>query len=234
MQTDIRSFPNAVGSAEAVRSFLQRVYIWMTGGLVLTGVIAFQVASSETLFRAIVLNQGLFLTLIFAELGIVMAMSFMINRVSTAVAGGMFIAYSALNGLTLSVVLLAYTAESVAQTFFITAGMFGGMSLYGYATKKDLTSMGSFMMMGLLGLILTMVVNMFLQNAAISYAISLIGVIIFVGLTAYDTQKLKNIALQHSDMTESSDKPAIYGALTLYLDFINLFLMLLRLFGKRR
>ncbi|MFO1519021.1 MAG: Bax inhibitor-1/YccA family protein [bacterium] len=233
MSSNIYPFP-AISQEKAVSAFLQKVYIWMTGGLILTGVIAFQVAQSETLFRMIVLNQGVFMGLILGELAVVMAMSFLANRVSATVAGALFILYSAMNGLTLSVVLLVYTAQSVAQVFFITAGMFGGMSLYGYATKRDLTSLGSFMTMGLWGIILTMIVNFFLKSPAISYAISLIGVVIFLGLTAYDTQKLKALALNAPEVTEGSEKPAIYGALTLYLDFINLFLMLLRVMGRRR
>jgi uncharacterized protein len=225
---------SGLSEADAVRNFLQKVYIWMTGGLLLTGIIAYEVSISQTLVTTLLRTPGLFIGLILGELALVMALSFLANRVSAAVAGAMFVGYSALNGVTLSVILLAYTAQSVAQVFFITGGMFAGMSVFGFVTKRDLTSMGSFMIMGLWGIIITMVVNIFLKSPAIAYAISFIGVFIFLGLTAYDTQKLKNLALTSPETTEGSENPAIIGALILYLDFINLFLMLLRLFGKRQ
>jgi hypothetical protein len=233
METQVRPY-SSVNEQDAVRVFMQKVYIWMTGGLVLTGVIAHQVANSETIMSTLLHNQGLFFALIIGQLGLVMALSFTANRVSSAVAGAMFIAYSALNGLTLSVIFVAYTATSIAQVFFITAGTFAGMSVYGFVTKKDLTSMGSFLIMGLWGIIITMVVNIFLKSPAVGYAISFLGVFIFLGLTAYDTQKLKNLALSNPEASQTAENSAILGALILYLDFINLFLMLLRLFGKRK
>jgi len=216
-----------------VNEFLQKTYIWMCGGLVLTGIISWHVANSRNLIESLVLNRNMFMGLLIAELVLVMVMSFMAPKVSALVAGTMFVAYSALNGVTLSVIFLAYTLTSVAQVFFLTAGMFAGMSVYGFVTKKDLTSWGSFLFMALLGMILAMVVNFFLKSSMMSLVISFAGVIIFVGLTAYDTQKLKQIALANPGIG-SSEKPAIYGALTLYLDFINLFLSLLNLLGKRR
>jgi len=233
MQPQIRTF-GGVEVQDAVRSFMQKVYIWMTGGLVLTGVIAYQVAQSETMVRTIVTTRGLFLGLIIAELALVMAMSFLANRISGAVAGAMFVAYAALNGLTLSVIFLAYTSQSIAQVFFISAAMFAGMSVYGIATKRDLTAIGSFLIMGLFGIILASLVNFWLKSPAVSYAVSFLGVFIFLGLTAYDTQKLRNMALNAPEGVHASETPAVLGALVLYLDFINLFLMLLRLFGKRR
>lgn len=233
MQPQIGSYAQ-IGSEDAVRSFLQKVYVWMTGGLVLTGVVAYQVAQSETLVRSIVMNQWVFFGLMIAQLGLVMALSFLANRISGAVAGALFVAYSALNGLTLSVIFLVYTSQSLAQVFFISAAMFAGMSVYGFVTKRDLTSMGSFLIMGLWGIIITSLVNFWLKSPAISYAVSLIGVFIFLGLTAYDTQKLKAMALNSPEGAHASETPAIIGALVLYLDFINLFLMILRLFGKRR
>lgn len=231
---DIQTRPyTGLSEQSLVNEFLQKVYIWMCGGLVLTGIISWHVANSRNLMESLILNRNMFMGLIITELVLVMIMSFMANRVSAFVAGAMFVAYSALNGVTLSVIFLAYTLPSIAQVFFLTAGMFAGMSLYGFVTKKDLTSWGSFLFMALLGMILAMIVNFFLKSSAMSLVISFGGVIIFVGLTAYDTQKLKTIAMANPGVG-SSEKPAIYGALTLYLDFINLFLSLLNLLGKRR
>ncbi len=233
MQTEVRPYA-AISEQDAVRIFLQKVYIWMAGGLILTGVIAYQVSQSETLISALLRNRGLFYLLLFGELALVIAFSFVVNRVSAAVAGAMFVAYSALNGVTLSIIFLVYTTTSIAQVFFITAGTFAGMSVYGFATKKDLTAMGSFMIMGLWGIIITMVVNFFLRSPTVGYAISFIAVFVFLGLTAYDTQKLKALALSNPELATATENPAIMGALMLYLDFINLFLNLLRIFGKRR
>lgn len=232
MDTRMQAYGN-VGARSLVNEFLQKVYIWMCGGLVLTGIVSWHVANTPSLVETFVLNRNMFTGLIIAELILVMAMSFMAARVSTFVAGAMFVAYSALNGLTLSVIFLAYTLSSIGQVFFLTGGMFAGMSLYGFVTKKDLTSWGSFLFMALLGMVLAMVVNFFLKSSTMSLVISFAGVIIFVGLTAYDTQKLKQIALASPEVA-GSEKPAIYGALTLYLDFINLFLSLLNILGKRR
>lgn len=213
---------------------MQRVYVWMAGGLSLTGVIAYYTSQSPTLLNAIVYNPWILYGMMFATLGIVIAMSFAINKISPAVAGLMFIVYASLNGFIFSTIFLVYTAQSITQVFFITAGTFGAMSVYGFITRRDLTSWGSFLFMGLIGIIIAMVVNIFLRSSALGYVISFIGVFIFLGLTAYDTQKLKNWALADPKTTGGSEKPAIYGALNLYLDFINLFLMLLRIFGGRR
>ncbi len=233
MQTEVRPYTE-ISEQDAVRVFLQKVYIWMAGGLVLTGLIAFQVARSETLIRYLIVNQWVFFSLIIAQLALVMALSFLANRVSGAVAAAMFIAYSALNGLTLSVIFLIYTSGSIAQVFFISAGVFTAMSVYGFVTKRDLTTMGTYLGMALFGIIIAMLVNFWLKSGTLDFVVSIIGVIIFVGLTAYDTQKLKNLALARPEVATGPENPAILGALALYLDFINLFLMLLRLFGRRR
>jgi FtsH-binding integral membrane protein len=183
-----------------------------------------------------VFNRPVFYLLIFAELGLVIGISAAINRISAATASMLFIAYSAINGLTLSAIFLVYTATSIGTVFFITAGMFGTLAVWGYVTKRDLTSMGQLFFMGLIGIIIASVVNMFMASDALTWAISVIGVIVFCGLTAYDAQTLRAYALQNADGlgSEASGKVAILGALRLYLDFINLFLMLLRLFGGRR
>lgn len=215
-------------------SFINKVYAWMALALTVTGFIAFRTAQSEALLSLIFGNSILLIGLIIVELGIVFWMSRNIARISSNMAIGLFMLYSALNGLTLSVLLLVYTAASVASTFFITAGTFGLMSAYGYFTKKDLTSWGNLLFMALIGLIIASVVNIFWANPTLYWLISYAGVLIFVGLTAYDTQKIKNMSLELDAESEEGRKGAIMGALALYLDFINLFIMLLRIFGDRR
>ncbi|MEJ2587888.1 MAG: Bax inhibitor-1/YccA family protein [Deltaproteobacteria bacterium] len=219
-----------------VNDFVRSTYNWMGAGLALTGVVAFYVSSSETMMRLIFGNPIVFFILIFAELGLVFSISGMVNRISAGTATGLFLLYSALNGVTLSFIFLAYTRTSIASTFFICAGTFVGCSIYGWTTKKDLTSWRGFLMMGLIGIIIASLVNMFVRSSAMHMIISYIGVIVFVGLTAYDTQKLKNMALTQPADVEGAvvRKGAILGALSLYLDFINLFLMLLRIFGSGR
>jgi hypothetical protein len=221
--------------AEALNAFMRGVYQWMAGGLALTAITAYLVASTPALVQAILDNQILFWGLIIAEFGLVMWISAGIGRLSASMASGLFLLYSGLNGVTLSAILLAYTGSSVVGTFVICAGMFGAMSIYGMVTKKDLTSLGSFMFMGLIGIILASVVNIFLRSPGLEFAISGIGVLVFVGLTAYDTQKLKEMG-QTAPMEDGTAvrRGTILGALTLYLDFINLFLMLLRFFGQGR
>jgi uncharacterized protein len=219
-----------------VNNFVRSVYNWMGIGLGLTAFVAFYVSSSDTMIRLIFSSRMIFFVLILAELGLVFAISGMINRMSAGTATFLFVLYSGLNGLTLSFVFLAYTRTSIAGTFFICAATFIGCSIYGWSTKKDLTSWGSFLFMGLIGIIIASVVNMFLKSSGMSLIISYIGVIVFVGLTAYDTQKLKNMALTQPEGLDGAvaRKGAILGALSLYLDFINLFLMLLRIFGSAR
>lgn len=233
METQMHTL-SAVRAQENIRAFMQRVYIWMAGGLALTGLIAYYTAQSPVILNAIVQNPMIFYGMMIGTLLLVIVMSTMINRISATVAGAMFVAYAALNGFVFSTIFLIYTMQSIGQVFFISAGMFGAMSVYGMITKRDLTSWGSFLTMGLFGIILAMIVNIFLKSSAIGYAVSFLGVFIFLGLTAYDTQKLKNFAAASPQAANQSEKPAIYGALSLYLDFINLFLMLLRLFGNRR
>ena len=219
-----------------VNDFVRSVYNWMGIGLALTGFMAFYVSSSPAMIRLIFGNQIIFFILILAELGMVFAIGGMVNRMSAGTATSLFIIYSALNGVTLSFIFLAYTRTSIFSTFFICAGTFIGCSIYGWATKKDLTSWGGFLMMGLIGIIIASVVNIFIQSSAMSIIISYIGVFVFVGLTAYDTQKIKNMAMTQPAGLDNAvvRKGAILGALSLYLDFINLFLMLLRIFGQTR
>ena len=211
-------------------TLVRQVYAWMGAGLALTALMALITVSTPELLKAIVGNRLVFYGLMFGELALVFALSGAIHRMSAGVATMLFIGYSALNGLTLSVIFLVYTADSIASTFAVSAAMFGVMSIYGYATKKDLTSWGSFLFMGLIGIVIASLVNIFLRNDAVSWVVSAIGVIVFTGLTAYDTWKIKALAAEGAE----GRKPAILGALTLYLDFINLFLMLLRLMGGRR
>ena len=219
-----------------VNDFVRSVYNWMGIGLALTGFMAFYVSSSPTMVRLIFGNPIIFFVLILAELGMVFAISGMVNRMSAGTATSLFVIYSALNGVTLSFIFLAYTRTSIVSTFFICAGTFVGCSVYGWATKKDLTSWGGFLMMGLIGIIIASLVNIFIQSSAMSVIISYIGVFVFVGLTAYDTQKIKNMAMTQPAGLDNAvvRKGAILGALSLYLDFINLFLMLLRIFGQTR
>jgi uncharacterized protein len=219
-----------------VNEFIRSVYNWMAIGLGLTGFVAYYVAHTPSLVQVIFQNQILFFGLIIAELALVFVISARINKMQAATATALFVVYSALNGLTLSFIFLLYTASSITSTFFICAGTFVACSVYGWTTKRDLTSLGGFLMMGLIGIIIATLVNMFIRSSAMSMIISYIGVIVFVGLTAYDTQHLKSMSMTQPDGLEAGvvRKGAILGALRLYLDFINLFLMLLRIFGDRR
>ncbi|GFO60013.1 membrane protein [Geomonas silvestris] len=216
------------GTVVNVQSGVMRgVYGWMGGGLALTAFAAMYVASSPALLQAILGNRILLYALLFGELGLVVAVSAAINRMSTATASFLFLLYAALNGVTMSTIFVVYTSTSIASTFLVTAGMFGAMSLYGALTKSDLSSWGSFLFMGLIGVVIASLVNIFLHSPMISWVLSVCGVIVFTGLTAYDTQRIKSQGY-------TGPKGAILGALTLYLDFINMFLSLLRLFGDRR
>ena len=215
-----------------LRSHMLRVYNYMASGLALTGVVAALAASSDTLMEAIY-GTPLRWVVMLAPLALVFFLSFRINKMRASTAQAVFWGYSALMGLSLSFIFLAYTGTSITRVFFITAGTFAGMSLWGYTTKKDLTGFGSFLFMGLIGICIAGFVNIFLQSSMMQFVVSVLGVLIFVGLTAYDTQKIKE-AYWEADSGEVAGKKAIMGALTLYLDFINLFLMLLRLFGDRR
>lgn len=218
----------------AQKTLLKNVYLWMALALVVTGLTSFYVASTPSIVATIFSSKAIFYGLIFGELALVLILSAAINKISFPVAGIMFVAYSILNGLTLSSLLLIYTMESVASTFFITAGTFGAMALYGHITNKDLSKIGSILMMALIGLIIASLVNLFLGNSTLSLIISYVGVLIFVGLTAYDAQKIKNmITMYGTDTSDTNMKMALMGSLELYLDFINLFIYLLRILGKR-
>jgi hypothetical protein len=219
-----------------VNDFVRSVYNWMCLGLALTGLVALFASNSESMTRLIFGNSLIFFGLIIAELALVFSISGLVNRMSAGTATALFILYSGLNGLTLSFIFLVYAQASIVSTFFICAGTFLACSIYGWTTKRDLTSLGGFLMMGLIGIIIASVVNLFIRSSAVSMIVSYIGVLVFVGLTAYDTQKLKNMALtQPADLDGAVvRKGAILGALSLYLDFINLFLLLLRIFGQSR
>lgn len=226
------ALPRATRRAE--HAFLATVYMWMSAGLALTAVVSLFTVSTPWLLQAVFGNQIVFFALMLAELGLVIGVSAAINRISAATATGLFLLYAALNGVTLAVVLLAYTGASVAGTFFVTAGMFGSVSLYGAVTKRDLSSWGSFLFMGLIGVVIASVVNIFLKSDALGWVMAMAGVVVFTGLAAYDTNKLRTMARMGFGDESAERKGAIIGALALYLDFINLFLMLLRLFGRRR
>jgi len=230
------SSPSTVLRSDSTfRSMLQQVYGWMAAGLALTGLVAWYVSQSETLLMLIFGQRFVFFGLILVELALVMGLSWGLSRMSAALATGAFVLYSAISGVTLAAIFLVYTTESIASTFLVTGAVFGAMSIYGYTTKRDLSGLGSFLFMALIGLIIASLVNIFLQSTAIYWVTTYAGVLIFVGLTAYDTQKLKQLSNNINERdTETFQKMVILGALTLYLDFINLFLYLLRLLGKRR
>ena len=214
-----------------LRAHMLRVYNYMVGGLGITGLLAFITANSPAMLNAIY-GTPLAWVVMLAPLGMVFFLSFRVHKMSFAAAQTTFWLFAAVMGLSMATIFIIYTPSSITRVFFITSGMFAAMSLYGYTTKRDLTAMGSFLMMGLIGIIIAMVVNMFLASAMMDFVISVLGVLIFTGLTAYDTQKIKEIYYE-GDGSAVAGKKAIMGALRLYLDFINLFLMLLRLFGNR-
>ncbi len=214
-----------------LRDYMLRIYNYMASGLALTGIVAYAFAQSG-LYIAIARTPLIWLVML-APLGLVMWLSYGINRMQASTAQALFWVYAALMGVSLASVFLVFTGESVARVFFITAGTFGAMSLYGYTTQRDLSQWGSFLFMGLIGIIIASLVNIFLASSALQFAISVIGVIVFVGLTAYDTQQIKEMYFENDD-AQTAGKKAIMGALRLYLDFINLFMMLLQLFGSRR
>jgi|TARA_B110001454_G_C12649355_1_gene404762 FtsH-binding integral membrane protein len=230
---------------EGLRAYMLKVYNYMASGILITGFISLILFKMSVVTTAdgsiagltglgnVLYNSALMWVVMLAPLGVVFYMSFGIKKMSAAKAQGTFWVFAALMGASLSSIFLIYTGASITRVFFITSGTFGAMSIYGYTTKKDLTKLGSFLMMGLFGIIIASIVNMFMKSTMMYYVISIIGVLVFVGLTAYDTQKIKNMYLA-SDSGEIMGKKAVMGALTLYLDFINLFIMLLRLFGQRR
>lgn len=228
---------------EVLNAFMRGIYSWMSLGLLATAAVAWVTLSVPAVMNLVLAQNPetgavgptmLFWAALIGEVGLVFYLSARISKLSASSATGLFMAYSALNGLTLSVILIAYTAASIFQTFLVTAGMFGAMSLYGLTTRRDLTGMGAFMMMGLFGIIIASVVNFFMASSALNFAISVIGVFIFAGLTAYDSQKLKDMGEYiPADDETAVRRGTIMGALTLYLDFINMFIFLLRLMGNR-
>lgn len=219
----------------AFPALMRKVYVWMTLALVITGITAYGVANSPGILTAIFTNRLLFWGLIIAEFALVWYVSARIMRLSLVSATMLFVLYSVLNGVTLSSIFVIYTMTSIASVFFITAGTFAAMSLVGYFTKTDLSPMGRVLFMLLIGLIIATLVNVFLlKDTGFGLILSYVGVLIFVGLTAYDTQKIKQMLVQADDVTEEAQKIALLGSLTLYLDFINLFLYLLRIFGGNR
>lgn len=218
----------------AQSTFISKVYAWMSVALLVTALVAAYVASSEELIQQIFSSRATFYLLVFGQLGLVMVISAMIDRLSAMTATVLFVIYSAMNGLTLSVIFLVYTASSIGTTFFVTAGTFAVMSIYGYTTKRDLTTWGNLLFMAIIGLVIGSIVNLFLQNTILYWIVTYVGILVFVGLTAYDTQKIKEMGATGFNSSEGMQKGAVIGALSLYLDFINLFLMLLRVFGGRR
>ena len=219
-----------------VNDYVRSVYNWMGIGLALTGFVAYYVSANEAMTRFIFGNTMVFFGLLIGQLALVFAISGMVQRMSAGTATFLFVIYSGLTGVTLSFIFLVYARATIFSTFFICAGTFAACSIYGWTTKRDLTSLGGFLLMGLFGIIIATVANMFMRSSGMSMMISYIGVIVFVGLTAYDTQKIKNMALTQPAALDGAviRKGAILGALSLYLDFINLFLMLLRIFGQSR
>ena len=230
MDTITRSYERS-----AQMSLFRQVYLWMAMALAITGMMALLVAGSPTMLSLIFSSKLTFFALIIAEIALVWYLSARIERLSFTTATLMFIVYSLLNGAMLSSIFILYTGTSIASTFFVTAGTFGVMCVYGYLTKRDLTSIGNICLMAVIGLIIAGLVNLFLQSSVMSLIISGIGVLVFVGLTAYDSQKIKQLLLQEGmEVNDSTKKIALLGSLTLYLDFINLFLYLLRFLGDRR
>ncbi len=217
----------------AFPALMRKVYIWMAMALAITGVTAFGVASSPNLLALIFRSKLLFFGLIIAELALVILLTARLQKLSLTTATLFFVLFAVINGVTLSSIFVIYTMASIAQTFFICSATFGVMAVYGYTTKRDLSSMGKLLFMALIGLIIATVVNIFMRSSGLDMAISYIGVLVFVGLTAWDTQKIKLMLANAEDMGEGAQKIALIGALSLYLDFINLFIYLLRIFGRR-
>lgn len=234
-RTNRSSFASAASGVsydQGLRTYMVKVYNFMMIALAISGLVAFGVSSSPALMQTL-FGTPLMWVVMLAPLGFVFFFSYKLNSISAAKAQSYLWIYAGLMGLSLATIFVVYTGASIARVFFISASTFGAMSLYGYTTKKDLTSWGSFLIMGLIGLIIAMIVNIFLKSSALEFAISLIGVLIFIGLTAYDTQRIKQ-TYYHSTDSETTAKMAVLGALNLYMDFINLFIMMLRLFGDRR
>ena len=228
-------YSGAQARSIAFPALMTKVYLWMTLALVMTAMTAYIVMGSEDLLFSIISSKPLFIGILVAEFIVVVATTAAIHSLSFPVAGLLFALYSILNGVTMSVVLFAYTAESVAATFFVTAGTFGAMSLFGFVVKRDLSTIGRFLIMALFGLIIASLVNMFMESGPLATLLNYVGVLIFCGLTAYDTQKMKHMLMQcESETDDTAQKMALLCSLMLYLDFINLFLKLLQIFGRRK
>lgn len=238
MDNYIRDYSNTtqseVSMTSVFASLMRKVYLWMTFALAASGLAAYYVATSPRLLQAIYGNSYMMWVLIIAELALVIGLTAAIRKLSFPVAALMFAVYSIVNGVVLSSIFLAYTMSSIATTFFATAGTFGAMAVIGSVTKKDLTKIGSYALMGLIGVIIASVINIFVGNGVMDIIISIIGILIFVGLTTYDAQKIKQMMLAADDVNDETQKLAVIGALSLYLDFINLFLYLLRFLGRGR
>ena len=231
---DFNSIESTRYSDSVVATLMRNVYIWMTLALVITGLTAMVTAKSEALMTFIFTNNWALIALMILQLGLVFYFSARLNRMSFSTATAVFILYSAITGLTFSSIFVVFSMSSIATTFFITAGMFAAMALVGSFTKKDLSGIGKFALMALIGLIIAGIVNMFLRNAMMDFIVSGIGVLVFAGLTAYDSQKIRQMLQMQSEINESTQKLALFGSLSLYLDFINIFLYLLRFFGSSR
>lgn len=231
-----KGYGNSNYSVDAVakkeNALMRDVYVWMTGALVITGLAAYYVSTSEQMLSLIFGSRIAFFGLMIAEIGLVIGLNAAINKISAMTATLMFLLYSLLNGVTLASIFLVYDGGTLATTFFVTAGTFGAMALYGSVTNKDLTKLGTLFFFGLIGIIIASIVNIFLGNSMLELIISAIGVVIFIGLTAYDAQKIKQM-LYGAEVNDTTQKIAVVGALSLYLDFVNLFLYLLRFFGRR-
>ncbi|MCL4504617.1 MAG: Bax inhibitor-1/YccA family protein [Chloroflexi bacterium] len=224
---------NVVVDDNVARGFIVKVYGWMTLALVITGIVAIATAANPDFVAAIASTPAM-IALVVGQLVLVVVLSAAIRKLSAGIATGLFIIYSALTGLTFSMLFLIYTGSSIAQVFFITAGTFGLVSAYGYVTKRDLTSIGNLLFMALIGLIVASIVNIFLNSAVFDWILTFVGIVIFVGLIAYDTQRIKRMSAGLDENGETYQKAAVFGALALYLDFINLFIRLLRIFGRQR
>ena len=232
--TNVTARERELEMSTAFPVLMRKVYLWMTLALVITGFTAYYVASSETLLTALFSNQILFWGLIIGELVLVFSLSAAINKLSLTTATLMFVLYSVLNGATMSFIFLVYTTSSITNVFLITAATFAVMALFGYFTKTDLTSWGKILMMALIGIIIATIVNIFTKSEGLAVILNYLGVLVFVGLTAYDSQKIKQMLMKAPDAGEGAQKVALLGALSLYLDFINLFIYLLRILGSRR
>lgn len=234
-ELDLRGFSNERqwDVTTAFPALMRKVYLWMTLALAITGMTAYGVATSPGILATIYGSSAIMWGIVIAQLALVLTVSAAINRLSLSVATLLFVLYSVLNGVMFSSIFLVYTASSISTVFFITAGTFGAMSLVGYTTKTDLSSIGKYLFMALIGLVIATIVNIFVGSSSLEMILSYLGVLIFVGLTAWDTQKIKQMLVEAPDAGESSQKIALLGALSLYLDFINLFIYLLRIFGRR-